>query len=255
MNSIGRKEQNLTTEEYWSGAWNNFSLPQKINLNVKTLFLVDRVLKKNLPKGEGKKFLEIGCAPGSWMAYFNREFSYEVYGVENAKEAFEIAKKNLTILGVKGNLVNEDVMKTSLEKENFDVVFSHGFIEHFSNPDAAIKTHLNLLKKGGILILDVPNLRYFNYFFQKWLNKEALRGHNLKTMNLSYFNEDVIQKYGLKKIFLGYLGGFYSFLFAFKKNEPRLWNIFRRIVDKVFKFLPHFESKYFSAYIFLIAQK
>jgi ubiquinone/menaquinone biosynthesis C-methylase UbiE len=48
----------------------------------------------------------------------------------------------------------------------FDVVFHQGLLEHFRNPDDLIREHARVLKRGGFILVDVPQ-RYHYYTIVK----------------------------------------------------------------------------------------
>jgi len=68
------------------------------------------------------------------------------------REAFEIRNLDVTIY-------NRDIFGDLSDLPSFDIVFSMGFIEHFSDLDSIVGKHVELLKKHGILLLGVPNYR------------------------------------------------------------------------------------------------
>ena len=47
---------------------------------------------------------------------------------------------------------------TALDDASFDVVHSCHTIEHLANPFASLKDHARMLKPGGLLVLDAPNI-------------------------------------------------------------------------------------------------
>ena len=55
-------------------------------------------------------------------------------------------------------LIQERIENVALEDASFDVVHSCHTIEHLAHPFAALKDHARVLKPGGLLILDAPNL-------------------------------------------------------------------------------------------------
>ena len=62
------------------------------------------------PSGD-LSFIEIGCAPGGWMAYFARQFGYRVTGVDYVRSACDKTTENLRLLSVTGKVVNADVFE------------------------------------------------------------------------------------------------------------------------------------------------
>ncbi len=69
----------------------------------------------------------------------------------------------------------------------FDIVVSHGFIEHFEDPSPVLARHVYLLRPGGLLVVTIPNLRWFNYLRTRMAFPEKLAMHNLAIMKRSAF--------------------------------------------------------------------
>jgi ubiquinone/menaquinone biosynthesis C-methylase UbiE len=61
-----------------------------------------------------------------------------------------------------------DAFLLPFKDETFDIVFHQGLLEHFRNPDDLIAENARVLKKGGYLIVDVPQ-RYHYYTVVKHL--------------------------------------------------------------------------------------
>jgi ubiquinone/menaquinone biosynthesis C-methylase UbiE len=53
-------------------------------------------------------------------------------------------------------LVRADALELPFPDASFDIVFSQGLIEHFSEPNELIREQLRVLKPGGVLLVDVP---------------------------------------------------------------------------------------------------
>lgn len=56
------------------------------------------------------------------------------------------------------DLIQARIENTTLPPAHFDIVHSCHTIEHLAAPFAALKDHARILKPGGILVLDAPNL-------------------------------------------------------------------------------------------------
>jgi SAM-dependent methyltransferase len=55
-------------------------------------------------------------------------------------------------------LIQARIENTALPPDRFDIVHSCHTIEHLAEPFAALKDHARVLKTGGILVLDAPNI-------------------------------------------------------------------------------------------------
>ena len=61
--------------DYWEDVWDAVSIPQE--RKAKDIHEIHHILTKILPVGK-LKIIEIGCAPGSYLAYFHNCFHYSI---------------------------------------------------------------------------------------------------------------------------------------------------------------------------------
>lgn len=246
---------------FWEEKWGNSALIyfQGIDKYLAVNKKFNSLFKKFLKKDENTKILEIGCAGGKKLIYFAKEFNYKIHGVDYSEEGIKTALENLELADVSGNLICEDIFRSNLNKEYFDVVYSMGLIEHFENPEDIIDIHIQLLKNRGILILTMPNFRYNLYFcIRKMLgmDKELLNNHNLELMDKEKFKEILIHK-NLKFLYLDYFGPI-DFSLVFGDMHPnKILLLIIHFLNQCIGYLTFYmpSSRYFSPYIVLIAEK
>jgi 2-polyprenyl-3-methyl-5-hydroxy-6-metoxy-1,4-benzoquinol methylase len=101
----------------------------------------------------GEKVLEIGSGRGQFLSMLSKK-TKNAEGLElNPKGLEEIKSK-----GLKAHLLKIDEFEAALpENEKFDVVCSFQVFEHIENIGQVIQSSVNVLKKGGHLIISVPN--------------------------------------------------------------------------------------------------
>lgn len=100
--------------------------------------------------GAKGKVLEVGSSTGLFLSLL-RERGWEVLGVEpSATSSSTARKKDLPILNTTFELAN-------LKANSFDVVIFNHVLEHMEDPKNALKKARTLLKKDGIIFIDVPN--------------------------------------------------------------------------------------------------
>lgn len=147
--------------------------------------LYDVQCGKYLPEGK-LKVLEVGSSPGNELLYMQRRFGYIPYGVEYTESGAELNRRNFAANGIdESQVIHADVFDKEFQSEyheQFDVVMSHGLIEHFTEMDDIIRAHTDLLKPGGYLLLTVPNFRWLNYLMIKFFAPQAIVAHNLNIM-------------------------------------------------------------------------
>jgi SAM-dependent methyltransferase len=70
------------------------------------------------------------------------------------------------------------------ESRKFDVVYSNGFIEHFTKWEDVLLKHARLVKPGGLLMVSVPNfVGGFQSWFHQTLDHENYERHFTPSMN------------------------------------------------------------------------
>ena len=107
----------------------------------------------------GAELLEVGCASSPWLPYFAREYPIRVCGLDYAPQGCATARESLRRAGVEGEVVCADLFAPPDELlSRFDVVVSFGVVEHFTNTAACIEAVSRLLKPGGWLLTEIPNL-------------------------------------------------------------------------------------------------
>ena len=268
--------QRLSKKEYWDSLYLRQGFggqaKQKRFKFLRTSLYCERILwgnlyQKYLPKTKnGLKILEVGSAPGGNLIKFHKTFAYLPYGVEYSEKGVERNRMKFISHHLDpNNVIHSDFFSDEFQKkhqEEFDIVMSRGFVEHFSDAKEVIKKHLNLLIPGGILIIIIPNFRGINYFLQSFFNKEIISMHNLDIMEKQKFLKLFDNEY-LKTLYCNYFGTFNFGLFNIKKDFLR--NFLQKACDRlqwmlnfIFYFLLRnkgLEHKFFSPYLIFIGKK
>lgn len=94
-----------------------------------------------------KRVLDIGCSNGIFLDLFKDS---ETWGVEPSKIVQSTQCKVHRI-------INEYFEKAELPKNYFDLVIMNHTLEHVKDADLVLNKIYKILKKGGILFVDVPN--------------------------------------------------------------------------------------------------
>jgi len=187
----------LTTKDKWEDVWGNVRLPYVTTPN----YDIKKQLESRLPKTNQHSFIEIGCAPGGYMAWFNRTFGYKVSGIEYAEKAAAMTIKNMEVQGIDADVLVGDFFAHDFSQK-YDVVFSAGFIEHFRNMNPVVERICNLSKRFVVTI--VPNIYGINGAISKTIRPGVYAEHNpidVPTLELIHRN------CGMKTLFCNYVGG------------------------------------------------
>ena len=218
----GRSTQSLTDGQYWAEYWSSISLPAEIKKS-NSLFATEitNVLDRHFPRGSGLTALEIGGAPGQYLAYLHRTFGYAVTALDSSAVGCEKARANFELLGLPATVVQGDMFESNLQLERYDVVYSLGLIEHFADPGSVVEAHLRLLKPGGVLCLGCPNYLGINGVLLRRLSSGLLKTVNVATMDIDAWR-GFESSFGLELVFKGYVGGFEPGMFWRRESDRAL---------------------------------
>lgn len=101
------------------------------------------------------KILDVGCGDGNFTKLIAKACrAKEVYGIDVSERAIKIAKNN----GIKAFKVDVDEENLPFRDNYFDAVYAGAIIEHLFDPDHFLDEIYRVLKPGGLLVLDTPNL-------------------------------------------------------------------------------------------------
>ncbi|MEO0129452.1 MAG: class I SAM-dependent methyltransferase [candidate division WOR-3 bacterium] len=104
---------------------------------------------------ENKIILEPGAGTGRDGIRLAR-FGANVFLLDYSEKSLQLAKNYLKNGESRVQMIMADALNTPFKNETFDVVFHQGLLEHFKNPSPLIKENYRILKKDGLLIVDVP---------------------------------------------------------------------------------------------------
>jgi len=151
-----------------------------------------------------KSILDIGSGRGFMLYYLKRYFGYRrTAGTQISKNAYEFSR---TTLGLE--IYDKDLLELEFPDESFDVATVWQVLEHVQRPEQYIEKLRRLLRKGGHIIVEVPNyhswtraltrkywlgldLAHHIYFFTprtlcRMLEKHGFRIRKVHTFSLEY---------------------------------------------------------------------
>jgi 2-polyprenyl-3-methyl-5-hydroxy-6-metoxy-1,4-benzoquinol methylase len=202
----------LTTPEWWDGYWAGTSLPAQLNRS-RSSFLdaIVTAFERHLPPDPGVSALEVGAAPGRFLAHLHQRFGYQVHGIESSSHGCELLLRNLALLGVPAQIHHADLFDPQLRVAPVDIVYSLGLIEHYDDLTAVVAAHLRFLRPGGVLIIGAPNLCGLNGRVRRALAPSVFDTHRAASTDLRRWR-GFERALGLDPLFTGYVGGFEPFL-------------------------------------------
>ncbi len=119
-----------------------------------------RIIEKIDPKPKDK-ILDVGCGDGFYLhLLFNLKVkNLKLVGVDIDKNALKSARKNLR--GKKVKFIQADLLKgLPFKSGSFDKIIMSEVCEHLENDIKGLKEVKRVLKKGGTLVITVPNHNY-----------------------------------------------------------------------------------------------
>jgi len=132
------------TESYWgedepSQEWIKRSQAEK----------TDFIRECDLSEG---RLLDVGCGSGFFLRALDSS-RWERYGVETGTEAASLAARALG----PDHIFKGTLTEAKFEKSFFDVISFWSSLEHMNEPRANLIRARDIIKPGGILIVQVPN--------------------------------------------------------------------------------------------------
>ncbi|HKS42094.1 MAG TPA: class I SAM-dependent methyltransferase [Blastocatellia bacterium] len=183
----------------------------------------DVILKNHLPDMKGTRMLEVGCAPGTGLVTFNQRLDCVPYGIDYSEQGVEASRQAFIANNLNpDNAIHADFFSDEFHakyKESFDMVYSGGFIEHFTDARDVVNRHVSLLAKGGYLVIIIPNLRGIYNSILKIFYKELLDIHNLNIMRKDEFAK-LFDNEQLTPLLCDYYGTLTLDVVAARKNSP-----------------------------------
>lgn len=117
------------------------------------------------------KLLDVGCGNGRFLAAM-QELGWEVVGVEPDGQAAKVAQKQF------GFSVHEGILEEiAFPGDAFDAITMKHVAEHLSDPVSTLRECQRILKKGGRLVVAVPNIESLGHrmYQEAWLHLDPPR--------------------------------------------------------------------------------
>jgi len=262
-------EDKLSTQSYWDEVLRSAKLP-RLNSEKNYLYSVTmRYVDKVLGKRNFKTFFEVGCGSSGWLPYFANRYGYHVSGLDYSEVGCELARKNLEMQHIEyGDIFCKDFfLPQPTEGKKYDVCFSYGVIEHFSEPAKIVGIFKSFVNDNGVMITLVPNFTGVTAWLTKHFLREVYDIHNIITPRelASYHTANNLQilRNGYAGIFsFGVIPWIKSNHWLFREGTLRrkfLLFLFKGadwIFGRIFRLLPFdLPSRIFSPYIICIASK
>ena len=217
------------SEAYYSHQENKKGFIPRVYEAVKSVNLKHKIAIATQGKEPGR-LLDIGCGVGDFLHYAEQN-GWQCTGAEPSEDAALIAKKRIKA---------EIMLPKDLEKlpdESFDVITMWHVLEHVSDLQWQVNQLNRLLKKGGRLVIALPNFRSYDaqHYKDKWAAYDVPR-------HLNHFSQDsiakifninsLVQKSTQKLVWDAFYISFMSEKYR-QKNLPLLRGIYRGMISNL----------------------
>lgn len=169
-------------KEKWDINPNYYFYPRK-----ELVELLDEQTEKNM------NILDIGCGCGAMLGYIKGHYpNVKTYGIEIVENAASFAQC------IVDEVICADVEQLNFtwEEEFFDYVIMGDVLEHLRRPDLVLKRLKRHIKKGGHIIVSIPNVKHYSVILPLLLNDEFTYSDAgiLDTTHLKMYTATEIQR-------------------------------------------------------------
>lgn len=239
----------------WNKNWKhkNQTNPEEI-LNSRFAQEAYRCIKNFINKSD-KLILEAGCGTGRFCCLLAKDFpDSRVIGIDISPDSLRIAnrlKEYSRVSNVSFEIGN--MFQMPYPDNCFEVVFNEGVIEHYRldsvpNYADAVDEMIRVTKKGGKVIIAVPNWYNFPHTLYKWildrLGKEYIYGYE-KSFKHSELME-LFLKFGIKEIEISAFYPSHGFYRLSGKGFQRIFSPLGKMSNIVQSFLDNHFGGYLS---------
>jgi len=158
------------------GAHNPIAARHEHNTDQSSLALLERAFPDFTNSIQGKRIVDFGCGSGYQTVALARGGADEVLGVDSNAQTLVKARASLAQVSSPHNVTFAESLPDDAAGQ-FDIVISQNSMEHFSDPDAALREMTRALKDNGRLLITFGPPWYAPYgshmhFFTKvpWVN-------------------------------------------------------------------------------------
>lgn len=169
---------NLTEPAYWDNFWKSPFGASASQWSFHYWALARR-LRANCAKGASA--VELGCGGSVWMPMLAR-YGADSWGIDYSEVGVRATREALARWKVEATVVQGDVFDVErLPRDHFDLVYSLGLLEHFTDSATLVRRFVELAKPGGTVLTSVPNLAGVWGSLQQRLDKRIYDAHRVFT--------------------------------------------------------------------------
>lgn len=155
------------TNQTWDIYWRDYEKPDYINYTPQLLDTIQTHVDLSQ-----SRILEIGVGTGGNSSLLAQRGG-QVVVLDFSAVALARAQRTAQQLDVQLLSVLADARHLPFAPESFDLVFHQGFLEHFHDPVPLVREQHRVLRKGGYLLVDVPQRYNLYTLYKRHLMKQG----------------------------------------------------------------------------------
>lgn len=150
----------MPSREHWDKVWKISTTSRPIHTYI--LAALKQAINLN-----GARTLEVGCGSAVDSAELAM-LGAHTFAADYSRTALMHARAHTERMDASTILLGGDTFHLPYQSNTFDLVFSQGLLEHFTDPTAAIREQIRVLNSGGILCVDVPQTFSLLTLYKRW---------------------------------------------------------------------------------------
>lgn len=151
------------TYDFYNSPWNAIYNEQKFDIVSQHTELDDEINRTNLDlilgarQGARGELLEIGFASGVFLRAA-KAAGFNVHGLELNEPNYQKVRAELG-----STIHNVDLFRANLPADHFDVIYMRDVFEHVPEPKRMLRELQRIMKPGGLVYIEVPNIEGLIY--------------------------------------------------------------------------------------------
>lgn len=150
---LKRSTMKSSTEANWREVYADLSRYQNLYLYQQQLV---EIIDQQFADLHGKHILEVGCGKGNEIVQLAKRGAACV-GLDFSESAMGLMQHRLAKESLVMPLVRGDARCLPFQAGTFDLVYSQGVLEHFTQPNEILQEQYRILREGAIIVVEVPN--------------------------------------------------------------------------------------------------
>lgn len=261
MNTDNFKSVAVSEKNYWESTYRDRTTYKSPVVSGYKGVVARQIEEKIAGASPYKSIIEIGGGGSDWLIYLYKKFKPEkIAALDYTESGCQALEKKAKKEHVPIKIIKDDILSLlTLPDQTYELVFSLGFAEHFSDLSEILLGKKKFLSKDGVIITIIPNMAGLNGLLTKFLDK------SLYNIHVPYTLEDMKTEHikaRLEILDSGYICSLnFGVLSACKINSAGGYLLYKilSLIGRIHMLTEHYifrlpTSKVFSPYIYIISK-